>query len=203
MKGQENSTTIVTTRIDRSAAFWQLVRTSTPPDLGQRPRAGTMTRASLMAGLEHLQTQYAWDVWQSERLTALALLYHDHYNEAHDIVQDHMDPEGAAIHAIVHRREPDYWNAKYWFRRVGNHPVYHKLTHQLPTLADRIEVAEWSARLTLAGWMDPLAMVDRCEELASQADDHPEVVWLRQVQRAEFEALVSHLLEVGSGFRSP
>jgi hypothetical protein len=139
-----------------------------------------------------------------ERLRAAALLYHDHHNEAHDLVQDHVDSDGALIHAVLHRREPDYWNAKYWFRRVGDHPVYHRVTEWLdnPGSAPFSVGGEWDAdvgrsirtRLTLGGWVDPLALVDQCEELASRGSDDGSADLLRWVQHAEFEALVEHLL---------
>src|SRR5262245_35001335 len=54
-------------------------------------------------------------------------LYHDFLDESHSISQDLHTVEGSYWHAIMHRREPDYWNSKYWFRRVGDHPIYDKL----------------------------------------------------------------------------
>jgi len=48
----------------------------------------------------------------------------DDLGRAHVIAQS---LEGNATadywHAIVHRREGDFGNAKYWFARVGDHPV--------------------------------------------------------------------------------
>ena len=38
----------------------------------------------------------------------------------HDIVQSATNGIPAYIHGVVHRLEGDYWNANYWFRRVGN-----------------------------------------------------------------------------------
>lgn len=46
------------------------------------------------------------------------------WEEAHSIAQDLDTPEGSYWHALVHRAEPDEWNANYWLRRVGDaHPV--------------------------------------------------------------------------------
>lgn len=54
---------------------------------------------------------------------ALAWLYLDELERAHDICQSMGDPMGASLHAIVHRREGDFSNALYWWRRAGEHPA--------------------------------------------------------------------------------
>jgi hypothetical protein len=52
----------------------------------------------------------------------LRALWHDlnsDWDTAHRIVQAMSDPDAMWIHAYLHRKEPDIWNAKYWYRRVG------------------------------------------------------------------------------------
>ena len=51
-------------------------------------------------------------------------LYHDFLDESHRISQSVHGREGSYWHGIMHRREGDYANAKYWFRRVGAHPIH-------------------------------------------------------------------------------
>ncbi len=40
------------------------------------------------------------------------------WDEAHRIVQDIHTSEAAWIHAYLHRKEGDQWNADYWYRRA-------------------------------------------------------------------------------------
>ena len=49
-------------------------------------------------------------------------LWHDgrgDWDAAHKVAQDIDDPNGAWIHAYLHRKEGDTGNAAYWYRRAG------------------------------------------------------------------------------------
>jgi hypothetical protein len=53
---------------------------------------------------------------------ALLALWHDargDWEAAHTVAQDIQTPEGAWIHAYLHRKEGDLANAGYWYRRAG------------------------------------------------------------------------------------
>src|SRR5262245_40351802 len=56
----------------------------------------------------------------------------NHLDESHVISQELHTPEGSAWHAVMHRREPDAWNSKYWWRKVGAHPLLDALRAQAP-----------------------------------------------------------------------
>lgn len=55
----------------------------------------------------------------SEHLRALWYDLHGDWDTAHSIVQVMSDPDAMWIHAYLHRKEPDIWNAKYWYHRCG------------------------------------------------------------------------------------
>ena len=44
------------------------------------------------------------------------------WERAHTIVQDLSTPGAAWIHAYLHRKEGDDWNAGYWYRRAQKDP---------------------------------------------------------------------------------
>lgn len=41
------------------------------------------------------------------------------WHKAHDIAQDVHTNDGSRMHAYLHRKEGDNWNANYWYRRAG------------------------------------------------------------------------------------
>jgi hypothetical protein len=41
------------------------------------------------------------------------------WEKSHTIIQDVEDKSAAWIHAYLHRKEGDIWNADYWYRRAG------------------------------------------------------------------------------------
>lgn len=57
---------------------------------------------------------------------ALVALWHDGrgaWTDAHDAVQNVNTPDGAWIHAYLHRKEDDIANAHYWYSRAGRTPA--------------------------------------------------------------------------------
>lgn len=179
-------------RSPAQTTFWSAIATTEPPELGPGPRPSVLPRRDLDARLDALFQSQQVHPAAALRLRATALLYHDHHDPAHDIVQDLTDADSALIHAILHRREPDYWNARYWFRRFDAHPVYLALGRRLPSLVTAGQ-EELARQLTLPGMFDPFAFVDECEAVERKPADDPKVIWLRRVQHAEFEEVSDHL----------
>jgi hypothetical protein len=136
----------------------KLWATPETPELGPGPRKGVLPEQEF-AKIDN------------ELLRAVLLVWHDHLDSAHKIVQDIETRDGSYIHAIIHRREPDYSNSKYWFRRVGNHPCF-------PALSAR-----------LGEQYDPFTFVDRCERRDSTTEAR-----LREIQALELQLLLEHLL---------
>jgi len=100
-------------------------------------------------------------------------LYHDFLDESHTISQDLPSAVGSFWHAIMHRREPDASNSKYWWQRVGTHPVF-------------AELARDAAALGYPGW-EPFGFVGACEEHRGTGCETEEM--LKQVQLREWHLL--------------
>lgn len=50
---------------------------------------------------------------------ALRALWFDRSGDwvkAHEEIQHEQDPESAVVHAYLHRKEGDIWNARYWYK---------------------------------------------------------------------------------------
>ena len=58
------------------------------------------------------------------------------WSQAHELVDELETPEGMAVHAYLHRKEGEQWNADYWYRLAGR--GYHRsgLTEEWTALVE-------------------------------------------------------------------
>jgi len=120
---------------------------------------------------------------QHPELAAGLWLYVDQLDKSHVISQDLETPTGSFWHAIMHRREGDFSNSQYWYRKVGHHPAY-----------QRLSIAGGGAGAgTDHGGYDPMRFVSRVEKAYQNGQHgHEELI---AMQRAEWAGLFAWCAE--------
>ncbi|MCW8133429.1 MAG: hypothetical protein KIS92_24005 [Planctomycetota bacterium] len=131
--------------------------------------------------------------------SALWLLY-DFMPESHGVSQKVATPSGSYWHAILHRREVDTGaregglpprdNARYWFSRVGEHPIFSELIRDAREIAGAQPPEALKELVTHDAW-DPDVMVKLC----TSPQDGETTRLLLEIQRREWEILFDHNFE--------
>ncbi|HJT32780.1 MAG TPA: hypothetical protein VJ783_12125 [Pirellulales bacterium] len=117
-------------------------------------------------------------------------LYHDFLDESHALSQELATIEGSYWHGILHRREPDYANAKYWFRRVGEHAIGPDLATSGRKWAAQSSLDKQSRFLAEQTAWDHFRFVDLCEAAAAGRSSAADLC--RQIQLCEWFLLFDH-----------
>jgi len=164
------------------------------PELGPGPRANVLPEAALNESVKQLFQTIPSPPETQELVHGLILLWHDHLDAAHGIAQEIENADGSFLHGIVHRREPDYGNAKYWFRRAGPHACFLEIVRRVTALPALKASRDLSVKLAPQGEWDAFAFIDLCEqsEKAGAADATTQA--LREIQGIESEVLLEHWL---------
>jgi len=138
------------------------------PNPAARPKLAALDPAALAAGRK------VADPSMADACLAGLWLLHDFLTESHELSQEIHTPTGSFWHAIMHRREQDFSNSKYWWRETGEHVTFTTL-HEAAKLefsrrpATAIESTRAFApleiqQLVAAPKWDPYRFVDLCEE---------------------------------------
>ncbi len=114
---------------------------------------------------------------------ALYLLAGD-LDRSHSLSQSIESKDGSFWHGVMHRREGDFSNAKYWFDRVGVHPGYKALN-------DALEQDELARTVLPSGW-DATEFVDQSRRAVRTGGENLQACL--HVQWIEWQVMVSELL---------
>ncbi len=157
------------------------------PPLGLSPKGASHAPTS-----EAIHRVAAGDGAEAIALRSALLLWNGDLDGSHELSQELHTPTGSLLHGIMHRMEGDYWNAEYWFRRVGSHPCYADIAR---------EAAADGRPFVRNGTWDPFAF-NRAVERAVRQGDAAEIAALERVQRAELTAVAADCIGQRYGGRA-
>jgi len=124
-------------------------------------------------------------------------LWHDWLEQSHKISQSLQTDSGSFWHAIMHRREGDFSNSKYWYARCANHPILPTLVAAAGDVINPFPADKAILRITHRGW-DPNALVDLVAAVHDRPNDprHKLAVALQQL---EWRTLFDHCMRAAAG----
>lgn len=120
-------------------------------------------------------------------------LWHDGLQECHEITQKPSDIAStmALWHAIMHRREGDFSNSKYWYSRAARHAALASMAMKVGPLIAEMPADPSLVRIVIRGF-DPNAFVDLVEEIHGTPDDQRHRAAIR-LQQLEWRTLFDQL----------
>lgn len=125
-------------------------------------------------------------------LAALWLLEGD-LDQSHNHSQKWETLNGNYWHAIMHRREKDFSNAKYWYRRVEKHPIVMQLKQRVvaePELGTALR--ELDQALNSAAWLG--SWVDVNQKVIEKRSSPELKSAVLQLAWLEWQLLLAHCI---------
>ena len=140
---------------------------------------------------------FASQIHQSRQLDfsvrAGLLLWNDDFDAPHTFSQGIHSSTGSFRHAIMHRREGDAGNSKYWWHRTGAHPAFDAIQQAaLAVLQDETNASAqaFAEQIRKAKTWLPEKFVDACVAAERSGE-----TWPLRVQVAEMETLLNWCME--------
>jgi hypothetical protein len=147
----------------------------------QQIRTGLISRERSQAALALISGLYLWN---------------GSLDNSHNISQDLENSTGSYLHGILHRIEPDFSNAKYWFRMAGGHPVGELLQQKTlellrePTSGNEALYRRFMQKMA---W-HPELLTDMAEAASQTRWIGDEVPLLERIQAMELQLLLEAVL---------
>ncbi|TFE28115.1 hypothetical protein [Cohnella luojiensis] len=125
-------------------------------------------------------------------------LWNDSLHAAHELVEHLNTPTGAALHGIMHRREGDFDNAKYWFHLAGNHPSFHGLQARAAGFLMQQTIPHGPLRdplnkIATQGSWNPYLFLNAIAIQENHVREEESRVFLEHLQQLELEAFMRFL----------
>lgn len=169
---------------DLDTELVDIIQSAPMPGLGAGPRCAATAQAvekflkrSSLAG--------------SKQAAALWLLAGE-LERSHSASQSIKDRDGSYWHGIMHRREGDFSNAKYWFRQTSAHPVIPRLIATISQ--DLVQSQSTLQSLPADQLKDPTLFLDSLVDRVQQAERN-HVQWKDPLQKIcwwEWQLLFDH-----------
>ena len=172
-------------------AYAQLVPRGTPGNPAARDLLESTQPADLIAGGKLASRDDA------RAMLAGLWLYFDFLDESHSISQSLENATGSFWHAIMHRREGDFSNSKYWYARCEHHPALPVIAAQAAKLVNQMPADKSLLRVVAAGW-DPRGFVDLVQAVHATPTD-PRHALAVALQRIEWQVLFDHCTRAAAG----